>query len=187
MDHLCELPNDAARRKALNALPPTLHATYERILQRINKSNKDVQQLVQRSLRWLVCSKAHLSSVALCEAISIETGDKDVDQSRISDENEVLRRCSSLVRRSALCDGLELAHFTVKEFLMTGIDPCDQDYGVYYVDLEENDSELAEKCLTYLSFPGYRSKKTIDEREPQANGEACSFRQYSVRYWPDHA
>lgn len=187
MDHLCQLPNDAARRKALNALPPTLHATYERILQRINKSNKDLQQLVQRSLQWLVCSKAHLSSVALCEAISIETGDKDLDQSRIPDENEVLRWCSSLVRRSALVDSLELAHFTVKEFLVTGIDPRDQEFGLYRFGLEADDAELAEKCLTYLSFQECRSENILERREPLQNDEACSLRQYAVRYWPDHA
>lgn len=187
MDYLCELPHDAARRKALNALPPTLHATYERILQRINKCNKDVQQLVQRSLRWLVCSKAHLSSVALCEAISIETGDNDLDRNRISDENEVLRWCSSLVRRSALGDSLELAHFTVKEFLMTGIDPRDEEFGLYCFGLEADGAELAEKCLTYLSFQECTSEKIIERRKALQNDEACSLRQYAVRYWPDHA
>ena len=187
MDHLCELPHDAARRKALNTLPPTLHATYERILQRINKSNKDVQQLVQRSLRWLVCSKANLSSEALCQAISIETGDTDLDRNRIPEESEILRRCSSLVRRTARGDGLELAHFTVKEFLMTGIDSCDQEFQVYHYGLEDDEVELAEKCLTFLCFQGYKGEGSSDRRKLLPSGEAHSFRQYAVRYWPDHA
>ena len=185
MDHLCELPNDAARRKALNALPPTLHATYERILQRINRSNKDIQQLVQRSLRWLVCSRDHLTSQALCEAISLETGDTSLDPTRISDEKEILRWCSSLVRRSALGDGLELAHFTVKDFLMTGIDQRDREFGVYHVDLDD-DGELAEGCLTYLSFQECKSEGDIGEMPPPQSWKGLSLHAYAILNWPEH-
>ena len=187
MDHLCELPNDAARRKALNTLPATLHATYERILQRINRSNKDIQQLVQRSLRWLVCSRAHLTSQALCEAISIEAGDTSLDPTRISDEKEILRWCSSLVRRSALGDGLELAHFTVKDFLTTGIDQRDREFGVYHVDLDDDNTELAEVCLTYLSFQDCRSEGTTGKWSPIQNWECFSLHKYTILYWPEHA
>lgn len=188
MDHLCELPNDAARRKALNTLPPTLHATYERILQRINTRSKEVQQLVQRSLRWLVCSKAPLSSSALCEAISIETGDRDLDRTRIPDEDEILRWCSSLVRRSTLGDGLELAHFTVKEFLMTGNDPHDREFGVYHFCPDRDDAELAERCLTYLCFfKYYDSEGSVEKKYPRQSEKAYTFRQYAVHQWPEHA
>lgn len=182
MDHLCDLPNDAARRKALNTLPPTLHATYERILQRVNKRSKEVQQLVQRSLRWLVCSKLPLRSSALCEAISIETGDRDLDRTRISDEDEILRWCSSLVRKSTLGDGLELAHFTVKEFLTTGTDPRDREFGAYHFCPDIDDAELAERCLTYLLFTQYENEGGIESPWQQ-----YSFRQYAVHQWPDHA
>ena len=186
MDHLCELPNDAARRKALNTLPATLHATYERILQRINRSNKDIQQLVQRSLRWLVCSRDHLTSQALCEAISIESGDTSLDPTRISEEKEILRWCSSLVRRSALGDGLELAHFTVKEFLTTGIDQRDREFGVYHVDLDD-DAELAERCLTYMSFQECRSEENIGEMSPTLSWNGVPLHHYAIRFWPEHA
>lgn len=187
MDHLCELPNDAARRKALNALPPTLHATYERILQRVNKSNIDVQQLVQRSLRWLVCSKGQLTSLALCEAISIETGDTQLHQDRISDENEILRWCSSLVRRSALGNCLELAHFTVKEFLMTTMDLRGRDFSVYHFGPEKDDVEMAEKCLTYLLFQHEENDKSFNREFMQENRGTCNFHQYAVFYWSEHA
>ena len=184
MDHLCELPNDAARRKALNTLPPTLHATYELILQRVNKRSKEVQQLVQRSLRWLVCSKVPLSSSALCEAISINTGDTTLDWTIVSGEDEVLRWCSSLVRRSVSGQSLELAHFTVKEFLTTGIESLDSEFGVYHFGQENDDVELAETCLTCLSFEDFtHSGKTSKESLHQN----LTFRLYAVRYWAEHA
>ena len=181
------MPNDAARRRALNTLPPTLNATYERILQRINKSNKEVQQLVQRSLRWLVCSKEALSSKALCEAISIETGDTALDRTAISDESEILRWCSSLVRRSASGKSLELGHFTVKEFLTTGTDPLDSEYGVYHFSPEIDDAKLAETCLTYLSFEDFGSGSRESHRFSYKRWKSFGFRQYAVRHWAEHA
>ena len=187
MDHLCELPNDVARRKALNTLPPTLHATYERILQRVNKCNQEVQQLVQRSLRWLLCSKQQLASLALCEAVSIEPGDKTLDRSAVPDEKEILRRGSSFVRRSVSGDSLELAHFTVKEFLTTGIDPLDKEYGLYYFCVETEDVGAAKVCLRYLNFEDFGSGNRDSMEFSYERWELFAFRKYAVRYWAEHA
>ena len=192
MDYLCELPKDTARRKALNALPPTLHATYERILQRVNNSNKEIQQLVQRSLRWLVCTKEQLSSSALCEAITIETGDTYLDRNAIPDQDEILRWCSSLVRRSSAGDSLELAHFTVKEFLMAGSDRRHREFDVFHFTPKIDNAELAEKFLTYLLFPKHTSKDIIydqvtSQNFPSGSGESSSLRQYAVLNWQEHA
>ena len=116
---MCELTNDAARPKALTSLPPTLTATYERILRKVNNSSKDVQNLVQRCLRWIVHFNGKLSIAALYEVISIDSDEICLNREAIPEEDEILRRCSSLVRKSASDDSLELAHFTVKEFLIS--------------------------------------------------------------------
>ena len=187
MDHLCLLPNDAARRRALTMLPPNLHATYERILSRVNDSNKEVQKLVQRSLRWLVCSKKQLNSSALCEAISIDTRDRTLDRTAIPDEDEILRCCSSLVRRSASGESLELAHFTVREFLTSGIDTLDSEYSVYHFGTEIDDAQLAETCLTYLCFEEFGSESRDSNSFSYNRWAKFAFRHYAVRYWADHA
>ena len=77
MDYMCELPNDAARRKALDSLPPDLNLTYERILNRVNQSDPERQKLVRRALRWMSnYEMSHqLITEALCEAVSIDFGD----------------------------------------------------------------------------------------------------------------
>ena len=116
MDYLCELPNDAARRKALNSLPPDLNSTYERILNRVNQSNPDTQRLVRRALRW-IASRFTFTTEALCEAVSIDFGDTRRNLEAIPEEYDILYWCSSLVRKSADGTRIELAHFTVQEFL----------------------------------------------------------------------
>ena len=182
MDILCELPNDAARRNALNTPPFTLHATYERILDRVNQGNKESQQLVQRSLRWLSCSKEQLTSLALCEAVSIELGDTTLNRSAVPDEQEILRACSSLVRRSASGNSIELAHFTVKQFLAIGIDPLDIEYNNYRINSEFDDVELAKTCLTYLSFDDFGSWNHDSLKSSYDRFEPFAFHQFAVRY-----
>ena len=70
LDILCGIPTDAAKRKALDSLPPTLHETYERILERVSQSDQSIQKLVQRTLAWLRHGEHTLKIGALCEAIS---------------------------------------------------------------------------------------------------------------------
>lgn len=187
MDYLCELPNDAARGRALDTLPPTLNATYERILQRVNTSNKQVRQLVQRSLRWLVCTKIPIKGRALCEATSVYPGNTNLDRSAVPEEDDILRWCSSLVRKSVSGDWLELAHFTVKEYLIMNIDTSNPAYDLYHFDPESDDAELAETCLTYLSFRDFAIGETICQDTLYQRWKAFAFREHAVKFWMKYA
>ena len=157
MDYLCELPNDAARRKALDCLPPDLNSTYERILGRINQSNPETQKLARRALRWIAnASTLHsFTTRALCEAVSVDFGSTKRNPEAIPDEFEILHWCSSLVRKSANGEKLELAHFTVKEYLQQ-IDPRrDLSISAYRIHPETDKIALTEACLTYLNFEDF--------------------------------
>ncbi|KAI4120736.1 MAG: hypothetical protein LQ338_006802 [Usnochroma carphineum] len=189
MDYLCELPNDSSRRKALGNLPPTLNATYERILRRVNASNKDIQILVSRALRWIIYEKDQRScfkTAALCEAISINPGDTERDSDKISDKTEILRWCSSLVRQAADDDYLELAHFTVKEFLQGLGSEESGEFAEFRIGPGHGEEELAKTCLTYLNFQDFN--KDIHATDTYRNRwlEDFPFREYAVRYWQLH-
>ncbi|KAH9209438.1 hypothetical protein DL95DRAFT_372197, partial [Leptodontidium sp. 2 PMI_412] len=54
---------------------------------------------------------------ALLEAISITPSDTHLHPNAIVSKDDLLKWCSSLIRRRADGDGIELAHFTVKEYL----------------------------------------------------------------------
>ena len=191
MDYVCELPNDSARRKALSALPPTLNATYERILRRVNASNKNVQTLVSRVLRWIIHQKSSwhmkLSTAALCEAVSIEIGDSRRDLDSISDEIDILKWCSSLVRKSADGDTLELAHFTVKEFLQQLQDEDTGEFAAYRLRPAQNETELAKVCLTYLGFQDFNQAGYLSPTVGSTRLKEYPLRRYAVLYWFDHA
>ena len=161
MDHLCEMPTDKARREALKHLPPTLFGTYERILERVNNThNEHVKNLVEKTLRWIVNDVSRdsgkgMSTEALIEAISVSNGDICRDESAMADESDILRWCSSLVRKTSDLDGIEIAHFTVKEFLLEidpAVTPNIARYRQYQVDAYK---DLAFTSLLYMSFSDF--------------------------------
>ena len=195
MDYLCELPNDSSRRKALGSLPPTLNATYERILRRVNASNSEVQLLVSRTLKWIVhrqrkpCLDQHddLPDEALREAVSISGGDTRRDVDKISDEYEMLRWCSSLVRKGADDRSLELAHFTVEEYLLQLGNEESGEFASYRVGVEHIEGEVAKVCLTYLNFRDFDQADHIDNAVTRRRFEDYPFRRYAVYHWVSFA
>jgi hypothetical protein len=188
LDYLCELNTDKAIRKGLNSLPPTLFATYERILDRVNASNSDTQKLVQRVLTWIVCSKEPLSTKELLEAVSINEGDTELDHDAMPDEEGILNWCSSLVRRTPDGDRLELAHFTVEEFLraIDGSEPRSP-YAMYKISPEEGNLPLAKLCLTYLLFEDFRENKRTEREELEEFFDEATFYGYCSAYWSEHS
>ena len=153
LDYLCELNSDKERREALDSLPPNLTLTYKRILTRVNDRGTKVQNLVRKSLLWLAYAKSSAFSCteALMEALSMESDTEELDPDNIIDLQAVLRFCGSLVRRSQNGFELELAHFTVKEFLID-ISPQDHSYAQYRLDQTMAGKEIAETSLRYLNL-----------------------------------
>ncbi|KAI4126476.1 MAG: hypothetical protein LQ338_003726 [Usnochroma carphineum] len=199
MDYLCELPNDAARRVALDSLPPDLKSTYERILNRVNQSNPEAQKLVRRSLRWIAnvlepdpesyqfdrIDTEYFNTRALCEAVSIDLGSAKRNPQTIPDEFEILHWCSSLVRKSADGQSLELAHFTVEEFLKQ-IDPGrDLSIAQYRIEPITDGIILAKVCLTYLNLEDFDQTDPFRLETVESRFQKFPFRKYAVASWPD--
>ncbi|RKK24882.1 hypothetical protein BFJ65_g2804 [Fusarium oxysporum f. sp. cepae] len=120
---MCELPTDRARREALSKLPPSLYATYDQILLRIDGYDDTLKRLVKKAILMLATSFVSLSFEEICEAISLEEDATTLEDDEIVKEEELLRWCSSLVRvsKSGSFNGgktrIQFAHFTVKEYL----------------------------------------------------------------------
>ena len=187
MDYLCELLTDAAKKVALDSLPPTLDATYARILRRVKESNHEVQVFVQRSLRWIAHAREELSVAALCEAVSINPGDTLLNRDRIPPVEEILRCCSSLIRKSTSGSSLELAHFTVKEYLQKIGEVGDHEFGAYHIQHLPCMIELAEVCLTYLNLDDFAQVDVTDEDVWTHRMEDYALRYYAVSNWHQHA
>ncbi|PMD31117.1 hypothetical protein L207DRAFT_592050 [Hyaloscypha variabilis F] len=160
MDYLCECNNDRDRREALKKLRPDLPSSYERILERANRSSKENQDLVKKTLHWIVYAKDPLDTEELIEALAVCDGDRSFDSTSMTTEEDILHWCSSLVRRNPSSGELELAHFTVEEFL-AAIDPVKKPAFQKY-RLSGDHTLLAKACLDFIlceDFDGFALPK----------------------------
>ena len=185
LDYLCELPTDRARRRALGSLPPSLHETYERILQRVNQRDEHVRTLVRRTLCWTLFTKQPINIITLQEALSIAEDLTAVDPSNKPDVQKILKYCNSLIRKSIDGNYLEIAHFTVEEFLCRSPN-SDFDTTEYQFSPGSGDLHLAEMCLRYLRFRDF-SQLARTYEEWKASVEKYPFRKHAVKYWFEYA
>ena len=147
-----------------------------------------MQKLVQRALRWILHlnERCYLKVDALCEATSIEAADSKRNVEAIPEETEILRWCSSLVRESVDGNRLELAHFTVKEYLMQ-IDPTEKNEFSSYGMEGSAHLEIAERCLTYLNFEDFNQEGKLDKDTAKSRIERYPLRAYAIEQWRFHA
>ncbi|KAJ2983550.1 hypothetical protein NUW58_g6229 [Xylaria curta] len=183
LDYLGELASDRERRNALSKLPPTLPATYERILMQVEKSSKEARRLVQNTLLLL---RAGLCEVHLLqEALSIRDDSKTLTEEDKVDEYEIMLRCSSLVRKSG-GDRIEFSHFTVQEFL-EGIDPTHATLYLYRVSHYRAQNLMAQVCLRYLMLKEFEKEPQPDEEFQHSRKRANKrpFYRFSTSRWVD--
>ena len=190
---MCELPTDKDRRIALDNLPPSLEETYVRILRRVHAQNPMIRQIVQKTLRWIMCAMGRMTTNCLLEALCIEAGHRSLEPDGKPSLKTIRKYCSSLVRMSFDHQCLELAHFTVEEFLRTSdsvrfdVNSKEFDLAQYLIDPLEADRQLATTCLVYLNLDDFDLPLCHSCKELEDLYEKYPFRQYASLHWFDHA
>ncbi|KAJ7926134.1 ankyrin repeat-containing domain protein [Mycena leptocephala] len=154
LDNLREcLPRDL--EVVLNNLPPTLDATYERILSRIHAANKPH---ACRLFNWLAFSfrPLHVEELAQVLAINfIDDASATFKEDWIPrDHREAISRvCLSLVHITP--DGtVQLAHFSVKEFFLSERIQCRPSLLQFKIEAEMAHTIIATSCLAYILWLG---------------------------------
>ncbi|KAM0474204.1 hypothetical protein ACHAP7_007891 [Fusarium lateritium] len=201
IDHMCELPTDKARQQALDKLPPTLFATYDRILMRIETYSDSVKHLVKKALLLLFFNRPEIGMKGLCEAISFNEDSNTLDNDEIVDEEDLLRWCSSFVRIKTIHRGqgdpvtIEFAHFTVREYLGTLETRCFDRASVklrdYAVSLKDSEELFALSCIHCITInnverlPSVGNLTLVIENlvKQRRRSELYS---YAVVAWPCH-
>jgi len=205
LQHCLNLP---VLRKALNSLPKTLDDTYARILCNIPE---DHSQHAIRILQWLTCSERPLRINELAETVAVNVDGNPwfQEEERFPEPQEILKICSSLVivengsrnlddqtageseydrddesvaeRDGKIPSTVRLAHFSVKEYLVSKRIQRNKAVAKYAIQETSAHESIAAVCLAYLlQFDQYDSLTLgIDEEFPLAL--------YAANYWTQHA
>lgn len=148
---LDELRNCYSRqdlKDALQALPKDLNETYSRIICRIDEKHR---RNTIKVLQWSVFSRRELALEEVLEtmAINVDAEDAFDTDRRLEEGSDILRICPSLItitdRPYELGKTIRLAHFTVREFIMT-----DARFKGESTTREYADMVIAEDCVGYL-------------------------------------
>jgi len=169
-------------RWALHSLPQTLDETYSRILVRIPEGRREK---AIRLLQYLAYSERPLTIEEAVDALAIRNTPRvQFDPKyRLPCPDEITRFCPSLVslitRESDTekVKELELAHFSVKEYLISGKLP--ESFRGNFSEVFAR-GQITRCSLAYLSC--LNEEDSIPELAAQ-----FPLARYSARYWMDHA
>ncbi|RWA07801.1 hypothetical protein EKO27_g7305 [Xylaria grammica] len=183
LDYISGCPTDTDRRAALKELPPTLDATYERMLRRTNQGHPRVRRIVQKCLqllgvKWLVWPIA-----PLCDAISVpDTPNARLEEHSIVTEAEVSLQCSSFIRKSEDGKHFEFSHFTVREFLERETLLSDHELAIYHLSGSICNAALSQQCLRYLQLRNFDHMPDLD-KSGQVDHFSRMFRDFPFHCW----
>lgn len=149
----------------------------------------DVQKIVERTLRWTLGAVRTLTIPELIEAIAIDEDENSLNEYSKVEEVSILRWCSCLVRKTANTESIELAHFTVEEFLKA-INPYKTPRLARFAHLKQTaDLVLGRTCLHYLNYDDFANAKVEDRfwcsRNPFWNYAALKWRHHTAKKWDD--
>lgn len=147
-----------------------------------------MQTIVQRSLQLIAVTGRYntLGIQQICEAVSVSIDQDTFEDDEIVDSEEIIKWCSSLIRRSADCRRFEFAHYSVMEFL-EGIRSTHPNLRAYHTSVGRGMSLLTPICLRYLTFKNHEKAPTATKSElkrMQERNIARPFYEYAAIWWP---
>jgi hypothetical protein len=152
----------------LQNLPKDLSETYDRLLGRI--IGRQREQLIRRMFEWILCSRRPLRVDEMQEAIAFTIDDVCWDESKIpNDMTRLVRACGNLVVINEETTTLQLAHYTVEQYLLTRSAPIGSPIRF---SLQQAEIAAAEVCLAYLSFTDFETQISTYVDDTTANMSA---------------
>ncbi|KAF3312506.1 hypothetical protein TWF173_007116 [Orbilia oligospora] len=120
---------------------------YNQIMTRIQGQHKHSFSRARSLLSWLIGSKQQLTTQELRHALAVQVGQSQFDEKDIPDLGRVVSFCCGLVAFDEDSDIVRLVHYTAQDYLM-------ENQSEWLPNME---TEIAESCVTYLSYNVFRT------------------------------
>ncbi|KAK0100798.1 hypothetical protein ONS95_007246 [Cadophora gregata] len=154
LNELCIAETDEAIKETLRDLPKDLTETYDRLLSRIEGSQR--RELVIRMFRWITCARRPLIVDELCEGIAFGIDDTKWDINKIpTDFVRLIRACNHLVIINDETKTVQFAHYTVQQYILDN--QAAKDMFFHFTDPEGQEA-LGETCVAYLNFSDFETQ-----------------------------
>ena len=157
LDDLAQRTTPRSIKTALADLPKGLHVydeTYHKVQTRINEQPRNLCELAQRVISWLVNAQRELQVTELQHALAIEEGDRELDEDNITDADILTSVCAGVVIVDKDSGIIRFVHYTAQEYFR-GL--CDS-------WIPHPATEIAKTCLRHLAFDTF-SGGYLDDRD----------------------
>ena len=176
MRSLLNEPTIGEMEDALGSMPVTLHDAFDEMVTRIQRQPEGRRRLAMQTLTWLSHATSPLTVTELSEALAIRTGQKSLNRRYSPSQKSMIACCFGLVTVDEESSTVRLAHYSIQEYL--------RDRGTEIFPSAE--TELAEKCLTYLLLDPLSQGCCEFVHEILARIKEYPFLRYATSYWGHH-
>lgn len=167
----------ASVRKTLKSMPKTLEKTYDLILARINP---DYQGQVYMILLWLAFCVRPLRLAEVAEVLVLKPGASAIsEQDRLFCDYDIATIACGLIRISNV-DEVRLAHYSVKEYLMSDQQKSMPAPSFHIAEIPAN-CYIAHSCVTYILLQSQFGSLS------QNSFLKFPLLDYAGAHWHDHA
>jgi len=165
-------------KNALKDLPKgsnALDQAYEEAIRRIKEQERGFAEVAWRLLSWITCAERPLTSKELEHALAVVAGYPELPTDNLQDIEDIVSLCAGLVTIDEKSDIVRLVHYTTQEyFIRNSLFPDAQ-------------NDIAEVCITYLSFKAFEAGFCATKTEFEERLQLHPFYSYAARYWGKHA
>ncbi|KAF5670930.1 ankyrin protein [Fusarium denticulatum] len=183
--------------KLVQALPRNLEKTFEQAFQTLE--DEEEKKLAKRILQFVMFANKPLDLSELVEGIAITSDTKtldDVQANSLREKSYVFELCGSLVRESQATSKIDLAHYSVYQFLQSPKIEGSRENKLY-LDKSLGNIELLTACIRYLTIENVSSGGIAEEVEAALEDDDLyispevfantPFLQHAVSNWPAYA
>ncbi|KAF4483549.1 hypothetical protein FAGAP_11692 [Fusarium agapanthi] len=196
IDHLSRVRTPLSP-KLVQALPRNLEKTFEQAFQTLE--DEEEKKLAKRILLFVMFANKPLDLSELVEGIAITSDTKtldDVQANSLREKSYVFELCGSLVRESQATSKIDLAHYSVYQFLQSPKIEGNRENELY-LDKSLGTIELLTACIQYLTIENVSTGGIAEEVEAALDDDDLyispevfantPFLQHAVSNWPAYA
>ncbi|KFY18128.1 hypothetical protein V492_00128 [Pseudogymnoascus sp. VKM F-4246] len=150
---------------------------YNDAMKRIEGQLDGDEKLAKQVLSWITCAKWPLTTVELAHALAVELGELEFDKENLSPIEDIVSVCAGLVTVDEESAIIRLVHYTTQEYF-------ERTKKVWFPDAE---TDIAEVCITYLSFNNFEIGICQDDKEFEERLKLNPLYNYASNNWGHHA
>ncbi|KAL4939348.1 hypothetical protein BDV06DRAFT_225090 [Aspergillus oleicola] len=182
LDSLVGKRSQKAVQTALKSLPSGSNpydSAYQTAMERIQGQVPDQREMAKQVLSWITCA-GPLTTWELQHALAVEIGQPYLDESNVSDVEDIVSVCAGLVIVDEQSNIIRLVHYTAQEYF-------ERTWTEWFPDAQQN---IAATCITYLSFDffehNYNPNDGMQSDNKRVDLSNYPLYRYAAQNWGRH-